>query len=252
MDLKSSLTEFLLSHVQNSSCLFDEEIITYLEGIIESCDCDEVDELEFLTMCDAYIPQLQKIPKEVFLEWFSSVSNIIKEKSNACGRDTQIHQDISILPSRSKEINNNSELKERSEVNLCKHCCTDCSQIDGDESLMTMASILPDACRKILTDCLRTTSNNVDEAVLLALNHITMKSHKNSTEVKESHSSKRTKMLTSSESIKTATTVDNDDKLDERERSLVLGRYDFVSESSSGRSAKPNIPSVYKWFELVI
>ncbi|CAH8585854.1 unnamed protein product [Heterobilharzia americana] len=108
------------------------------------------------------------------------------------------------------------------------------------------------ACRKILTDCLRTTSNNVDEAVLLALNHITMKSHKNSTEVKESHSSKRTKMLTSSESIKTATTVDNDDKLDERERSLVLGRYDFVSESSSGRSAKPNIPSVYKWFELVI
>ncbi|VDQ06857.1 unnamed protein product [Trichobilharzia regenti] len=90
---------------------FDEEIITYLEGIVESCDYDELDELEFLSMCGAYIPQLNEIPKDIFLEWFSSVSDSIKNKSEVHSTGNSDHQNIPISSNNSKEIKKNYELK---------------------------------------------------------------------------------------------------------------------------------------------
>ncbi|CAH8863819.1 unnamed protein product [Trichobilharzia szidati] len=246
-------------HVKNSSYQFDEEIITYLEGIVESCDYDELDEVEFLTMCGAYIPQLIEIPKEIFLEWFSSVSDSIKNKSQAHGTGNSDHQNTPISSNNSKEIKKNYELKDQNTDRLCEHCCTNCRQIDADESVKTLASILPDACRNILKDCLQTTNNNVDEAVLLALNRITLNSNSNNnsdnTTGKELNTSKRNKtIVTASKSspstTTTTTTADIDEKLDEKAKSLVLDRYDFVSEGGGGggggQLAKPKLPSEYE------
>ncbi|CAH8820997.1 unnamed protein product [Trichobilharzia szidati] len=113
------------------------------------------------------------------------------------------------------------------------------------------------ACRNILKDCLQTTNNNVDEAVLLALNRITLNSNSNNnsdnTTGKELNTSKRNKtIVTASKSspsttTTTTTTADIDEKLDEKAKSLVLDRYDFVSESGGGgggQLAKPKLPSV--------
>nr|CAH8863704.1 unnamed protein product [Trichobilharzia regenti] len=201
-------------------------------------------------MCGAYIPQLNEIPKDIFLEWFSSVSDSIKNKSEVHSTGNSDHQNIPISSNNSKEIKKNYELKDQNTDQLCEHCCTNCRKIDADESVKTLASILPDACRNVLKDCLQTTNNNVDEAVLLALNRLTLNNNDNTTG-KELNTSKRNKTVVtaskSSSSSTITTTADIDEKLDEKAKSLVLNRYDFVSEGGGGggQPVKPKLPSEY-------
>lgn len=226
MDVKIRLTQLLEDHgVSLDSIEIDSEILAFLENLLSVCDFEDVDQIDLVTTCEAYIPQLGFVPRGNFLKWFEMLYKEFHSESNSVAPQSHLSEDEAkfggTLDQKLTEVT--------TEDKICLVCGSKCSETVNDASLTDLINLFPNVCRTRLKEFHTSTNEDINQTALLCLNYL------NSLRV--THNAK-------TESNKDSKDEFQVEKLTSDERLAFMERYGFIKDTSGASACAHVVHSI--------